>query len=75
MLRRYLQIRECFSKLDINEPELLRLAPTEDKEIELLCEKLRDLYSITKSLQSNSMTCHKVLIFLIADCLVSKYFE
>ncbi len=38
------------------------LSPIEDKEIELLCEKLRDLDSLTKSLRSNSMTCHKVRI-------------
>ncbi len=34
MLKMYLQIREYFSKLEINEFELLMLAPIEDEEIE-----------------------------------------
>ena len=71
MLNRYLQIRQFIGLLHISGIEELMLTPTEEKEAEKLCQMLSDFDSVTKALQSNTVTLSEVRVLF--DSIITAY--
>ncbi len=60
MLHRNTQIHSVLVDVDIADIEKFLLSPREDKKVHDLCKQLGDLNSVTKNLQSDSVTLSEV---------------
>ncbi len=60
MLRRYLSILEFLPDLDLEDHDVALLTTREERKVDALCSKYDQLDSMTKALQSDSVTCADV---------------